>query len=363
MIGNIKPKNFDWIIFPLICLMLIIGAYFILSASNEKYVMKQFVWIGIGFIFFFMLLSFDYLLFAYYSYIIYVCVLCLLVLLLILGDSVKGTRRWFSIGSFSIQPSEFMKITLILALARFLRYKKYGLGLFDVGIAILLTIVPMALIIKQPDLGTALILVPVLIAMLYVAGIRIFYLISLFCLSLAVSPLLWFFVMHPYQKMRILGVLWPEKTADWGAGYHRLQSLIAVGSGGLLGAGWGNGSQNRLKFLPERHTDFIFAVIAEEWGFLRACFILFLYVVFFMCGLGIAMNTREPFGRLVVVGVFTMFATQVVVNIAMNLGIAPIVGMTLPFISYGGSSMLASFIALSIVFNVKSRSKIDLASE
>ncbi|MCF6147519.1 MAG: rod shape-determining protein RodA [Candidatus Kuenenia sp.] len=363
MIGNIRTKNFDWIIFPLICIMLTIGAFFIFSASNEKYVMKQFVWIGVGFILFFILLYFDYLLFAYYSYIIYAGVLCVLVLLLIMGDSVKGTRRWFSIGSFSIQPSEFMKITLIFALARFLRYKKYGLGLFDVGIAILLTIVPMALIMKQPDLGTALIMVPVLIAILYTAGISIFYLAALFGLSIAVSPLLWFFVLQPYQKMRIIGFLWPEKTADWGAGYHRLQSLIAIGSGGLLGAGWGNGTQNRLKFLPERHTDFIFAVIAEEWGFLRACFILFLYVVFFMCGIGIARNTREPFGRLVIVGLFTMFGTQVIVNVAMNLGIAPIVGMTLPFISYGGSSMLTSFIALSIIFNIKIRSKIDLASE
>ena len=163
--------------------------------------------------------------------------------------------------------------------------------------------------------------------------------------------------------MRIIGFLWPEKATDWGAGYHRLQSLIAVGSGGMFGTGWGNGTQNQMKFLPERHTDFIFAVISEEWGFLRACFVLFLYIVFLTCGIGIARSTREPCGRLVVIGLVTMFATQIVVNVGMTLGVAPIVGITLPFISYGGSSMLTSFIALSIMFNIKMRSKIDLASE
>jgi len=362
MIRNISAKKFDWVIFPVICIILAIGIIFIWSASNEKFVIKQFVWIGAGFTLFFILLYFDYLLFAYYSYIIYAGVLCLLLLLLIFGDPVKGTRRWFSIGSFSVQPSEFMKITLVLTLARFLRYKKYGLGIFDIGMALIITFIPMALIVKQPDLGTALIMVPVLFAILYAAGIRLFYLITLIGAGLATTPLLWFFVLKSYQKMRIIGFLWPEKTTDWGAGYHRIQSLIAIGSGGLFGAGWGNGTQNRLKFLPERHTDFIFAVIAEEWGFLRACFVLFLYIVFFMCGIGIAKNTREPFGHLVAIGLTTMFATQVVVNISMNLGIAPIVGMTLPFISYGGSSVLTSFIALSIIFNIKLRSKIDLAS-
>lgn len=348
--------------FPIICLILTVGIFFIWSASSEKFVFKQLVWILMGFTIFFTLLYFDYLLFAHYAYIIYICVLLLLLLLLALGDSVKGSQRWFSIGAFSIQPSEFMKITLVLTLARFLRYKKYGLGLFDIGISLLLTLIPMALIIKQPDLGTALIMVPVLLSILYTAGIRLLHILIFIGTGLAVSPLLWMFLLKSYQKMRIIGFLWPEKTADWGAGYHRLQSLIAIGSGGLLGAGWGNGTQNQMKFLPERHTDFIFAVIAEEWGFLRACFVLFLYIVFLTCGIGIARSTREPCGRLIVVGLVTMFATQIVVNVCMTLGIAPIVGITLPFISYGGSSMLTSFVALSIIFNVRMRSKIDLAS-
>jgi rod shape determining protein RodA len=348
--------------FPIICIILAIGVLFIWSASSEKFLFKQLVWIAMGLTLFFILLYFDYLSFSYYAYIIYACVLFLLILVLGTG-SVKGSQRWFSIGSFSVQPSEFMKITLVLTLARFLRYKKYGIGLFDIGVSLLLTFIPMALIVKQPDLGTALVLVPILLSILYTAGIRLHHLFMLIGAGLAISPLAWMFMLKSYQKMRIIGFLWPEKATDWGAGYHRLQSLIAVGSGGLFGTGWGNGTQNQMKFLPERHTDFIFAVISEEWGFLRACLVLFLYVVFLTCGIGIARSTREPYGRLVVIGLVTMFATQIVVNVGMTLGVAPIVGITLPFISYGGSSMLTSFIALSIMFNIKMRSKIDLASE
>lgn len=362
MISKVSPKNFDWLLFPTICILLVVGIFFVWSASSEKFVFKQIVWIVIGLTLFFILLYFDYLSFAHYAYIIYACVLFLLILVLGLGGAVKGSQRWFSVGSFSIQPSEFMKITLVLTLARFLRYKKYGLGLFDIGISVLLTFIPMVLIVKQPDLGTALVMIPILLSVLYTAGIQLFHLFLFIGTGLAISPLVWIFMLKSYQKMRIIGFLWPEKATDWGAGYHRLQSLIAIGSGGLFGEGWGNGVQNQMKFLPERHTDFIFAVIAEEWGFLRACFILFLYIVFITCGIGIARNTHEPYGRLVVVGFVTMFATQIVVNVGMTLGIAPIVGITLPFISYGGSSMLTSFIALSIIFNIKMRSKIDLAS-
>lgn len=362
MINSVTPKNFDWLLFPIICLILTVGVFFVWSASSEKFLFKQLVWVFMGFTLFFTLLCFDYLSFAHYAYIVYIGVLFLLVLLLGLGGSVKGSQRWFSIGSFSIQPSEFMKITLVLTLARFLRYKKYGLGLFDIGISLFLTCIPMALIVKQPDLGTALVMVPILLSILYTAGIRLYQLALFIGCGLAISPFVWLFMLKSYQKLRIIGFLWPEKTADWGAGYHRLQSLIAIGSGGFFGAGWGNGTQNQLRFLPERHTDFIFAVIAEEWGFLRTCCVLLLYIVFITCGIGIARSTREPYGRLIVVGLVTMFATQIVVNICMNLGIAPIVGITLPFISYGGSSMLTSFIALSIIFNVKMRSKIDLAS-
>ena len=224
-----------------------------------------------------MLFYFDYLSFAEYAYIIYGCVLFFLILLLGLGGAVKGSQRWFSVGSFAIQPSEFMKITLVLALARFLRYKKYGLGLFDIGISILLTCVPMLLIMKQPDLGTALVMVPILISILYAAGIRLYQLLMLVGTGLAISPLLWMFVLKSYQKMRIIGFLWPDKATDWGSGYHRLQPF-AIGSGGLFGQDKYTESGN----LPERHTDLL-CVIAEEG--LRL--VLFPHISSSLCGIGL----------------------------------------------------------------------------
>ena len=362
MTDRVSIRNFDWLMFFIVCILLTIGVCFIWSAASEKFVFKQIVWVIMGLTLFFMLLFIDYLSFAYYAYMIYGGLIIVLVILLGIGLSVKGSQRWLSLGTFSIQPSEFMKIALVLTLARFFRYNKYGIGLFDIGCVLLLTCIPMALIIKQPDLGSALILLPIMLAMLYAAGVGIFHLFLLLGTGAAISPLLWMFMLKPYQKLRIVGFLWPDKASDWGAGYHRLQSLIAIGSGGLWGEGWGKGIQIQMKFLPERHTDFIFAVIAEEWGFLRVCLLLFLYFGFIACGIGIARNTREPYGRLVVIGFVTMFAFQIITNIGMTMGVAPIVGITLPFISYGGSSMLTSFIALSIMFNVKMRSKIELAS-
>ena len=236
MFNKVNPKNFDWLLFPILCAILTVGILFIWSASSEKFVFKQLALIGIGFTFFFILLCFDYFIFASYAYIFYACTIIFLILLLCLGGAVKGSQRWFAIGSFSVQPSEFMKIALILVLARFLQYKKYGLGLFDIGISLLLTFVPMALIIKQPDLGTALIMIPILFSILYTAGIRLYQLFTLLFSGIAFSPLIWMFLLKPYQKMRVVAFLWPEKATDWGAGYHRLQSLIAIGSGGLSGA-------------------------------------------------------------------------------------------------------------------------------
>src|SRR3990167_5736781 len=216
MIRSVSPRNFDWLMFPIICIILTIGVLFIWSASSEKFLFKQLVWITMGLTLFFILLYFDYLSIARYAYIIYACGIFLLILVLGMGGAVKGSQRWFSVGSFAIQPSEFMKITLVLALARFLRYKKYGLGLFDIGISILLTCVPMLLIMKQPDLGTALVMVPILISILYAAGIRLYQLLMLVGTGLAISPLLWMLVLKSYQKMRIIGFLWPDKATDWG---------------------------------------------------------------------------------------------------------------------------------------------------
>src|SRR3990170_6509440 len=193
MIRSVSPRNFDWLMFPIICIIVAIGVLFVWSASSEKFLFKQLVWISMGLTLFFILLYFDYLSIAHYAYIIYACVIFILILVLGIGGAVKGSQRWFSMGSFSVQPSEFMKITLVLTLARFLRYKKYGIGLFDIGVSLLLTFIPMALIVKQPDLGTALVMVPILLSVLYAAGIRRSHLFLLIGAGLAVSPIMWVF--------------------------------------------------------------------------------------------------------------------------------------------------------------------------
>jgi rod shape determining protein RodA len=241
--------------------------------------------------------------------------------------------------------------------------KKNISGFSGVILPLALTLLPMALIIKQPDLGTSLILLPIFFAIMFVAGTRIKYIFTTMAFGLVSIPLFWFFMLKSYQKSRVISFLWPDTVSSWGEGYHRIQSLIAVGSGGSFGSGWGNGIQSQLNFLPQGHTDFIFSVIAEEWGFYRSCAILCLYVVFLACSLGIAVNTRDAYGRLIVAGFTAMFASQILINVAMTIGLAPITGLTLPFISYGGSSLISSFIALSFMFNVRMRSRIALARE
>ncbi len=221
----------------------------------------------------------------------------------------------------------------------------------------------MALIFMQPDLGSGLILLPIFFAMVFITGARIKHFSLLIPAGLAALPLGWFFLLHEYQKARIIGFIWPSETQDWGAAYHRLQSLVAIGSGGVLGQGWKQGVQTQLNILPEPHTDFIFSVIAEEWGFLRTFGVMIIFLVFIIAILGIAYRTRDPVGRLVLIGFVAMFSTQIFINIAMALGVAPITGLNLPFVSYGGSSLVSSLLALSLIINVGIRNRVVLTRE
>ncbi|MFQ5963976.1 MAG: rod shape-determining protein RodA [Candidatus Scalinduaceae bacterium] len=354
-------RNYDWVLFLVVCLFLIISFFFVWSASSERFAYKQLIWIGLGMGVFFALMVFDYFLIAKYSYVFYLIILLGLFSVLLFGKIVYGAQRWLMLGPVSIQPSEFMKIALILALSRYFMYKniisRFRSIVFPIGI----TIVPMVLIIKQPDLGTSLTLLPVFFAIIYIAGIRLKYIISIIIIGLTLMPLLWYFVLEGYQKARIISLLFPDKVSKLDEGYHKIQSLIAIGSGGYFGSGWGNGIQSQLNFLPQGHTDFIFSVIAEEWGFFRSCAILGLYVIFLACSMDIALKTKETYGKLIVTGFTAMFATQIIINVSMSIGLLPITGLTLPFISYGGSSLLSSFIALSFIFNVKLRTRIVFA--
>lgn len=356
-------KRFDWLMFLTICLLLTVGIFFVWSASSERFAYRQAIWIVLGMIVFFGLLIFDYTSIAKYSNIFYLIAFFGLILVLLFGKTVYGAKRWLALGPVSIQPSEFMKIALVMALSRYFTYKRDASVISNIVFPLSLTILPMALIIKQPDLGTSLVLLPIFFAVLYIVGTRFKHILSVMIIGLVSMPLLWYFLLKSYQKARIIGFLWPDVVNEWGTGYHRIQSLIAVGSGGWFGSGWGNGIQSQLNFLPQGHTDFIFSVIAEEWGFFRSSAILVLYLVFLACSVGIALNTRDMYGKLIVIGFTAMFATQIIINVAMTIGLAPITGLTLPFISYGGSSLLSSFVALSLMFNVRLRTKVIFAKE
>jgi rod shape determining protein RodA len=356
-------RNFDWLIFLVVCMFLATSFFFVWSASSESFAFKQIIWIGVGVVVFSVLLIVDYYSIGKISYILYLIVLFCLLLVLLFGKTVYGAQRWLMVGPISIQPSEMMKIALVLVLSRCFVDKKSVEGFSAIIFPLALTLLPMTLIMKQPDLGTSLILVPVFFSIMFIAGVKTRYMLTIIAFTLSTIPIFWYFVLHTYQKARIVSFLWPDTVSSWGAGYHRVQSLITIGSGGSFGSGWGKGVQSQLNFLPQGHTDFIFSVIAEEWGFYRAGALLCLYVVFIACCIGIALNTRDPYGRLIVTGFTAMFAAQILINVAMTIGLAPITGLPLPFISYGGSSMISSFIALSFIFNVRMRNRVALAKD
>jgi len=306
-----------------------------------------------------------------YAYWAYGLVLALLLLLTVdryvdlpLIPVKRDVRRWIELGPLSVQPSEFMKVALILALAYYLRYRDSYRRWWGLLPPFLLTLAPMVLILKQPDLGTLLMLLPVLFAMLFVAGARLRHLATIAGLGCAVLPLFYFFGMHDYQRQRF-EVLFKQNVADesWhmGPGYQLRQALIALGTGGLTGEGYGQGAFVRYNLLPEEHNDFIFAVIGNQWGLLGCCVVILAYVVITICGLEVATVTNDPFGRLLAVGVVVMIVAQALLNICMTLGLAPITGMTLPFVSFGGSSLWANFLALGLLVNVAQRRPLLIA--
>ncbi len=360
--------SFDYLLFGAVLALVAIGITFIHSASARSgewgqitlpvdYAELQLRWTVISVGVFFIILVPRYTRIRSFTFAFYIAVLILLVITLFygVGPERSPVKRWLPIriGSHDIadfQPSQLMQVALVLALAKYLMFRKSP-AFREVIAVFLLAGVPMLLVLKQPDLGTALLFAPLPFAMLVAAGARLRYIVSFAVAGLASAPVFWSFVMKPYQKLRFLAWLDPykfEKTEGW----QYIQSRIAVGSGGLFGRGLGQGTQNNLNYLSERHTDFIFSVILEESGLIGGLVIIALYIVIILCGLGIAARTREPFGRLVVVGVVSLLATQVFVNMGMNVGLMPITGLTLPFISYGGSSLLASFIAVGIMMNV-----------
>lgn len=290
------------------------------------------------------------------AYLLYYLALFLLIAVHLLGYTAMGATRWINLGIIKLQPSELMKICIIFALARYfhdLRYKPITLK--DLFIPSIILILPAALIIKQPDLGTGLILLMLGVMLFFIAGVkRWVFILGLIGISVAL-PIIWQF-LHEYQKNRILTFIDPERD-PLGSSYNVIQSKIAIGSGGFLGKGFMKGSQSQLQFLPEHQTDFIFTMLCEEWGMLGGVILLlFFSILIFYCYL-IALNSRSIFGKLLALGITTMFFLHIFINIGMVMGLLPAVGVPLPLLSYGGTMMVTILIGFGLVMNVHIHSK------
>lgn len=355
-------SNFDWGLF---LLTIIIGAVGVLTIYSAVYGrseghmsrlhIKQMYWMMIGLAALLVVILTDYNSLEKYVYVLYFMMVFFLVYLLVFGKIVAGTQRWVVLGPLTFQPSELMKIVLIMTLAKYFssRKKTGPLNLKDLIIPFAIVFIPFILVAKQPDLGTAFMFFFVLFAMVFVIGIEFRSFITLMITGILLLPTMWLF-LKDYQKKRLITLLDPGAD-PLGAGYHSLQSMIAVGSGGFTGKGLFAGTQSRLDFLPAKHTDFIFSVFSEELGFLGATALMVLYLLFLIKAIDIAYRSKDDFGYLMAVGIIGMLGLYIVMNIGMTLGIIPIVGLPLPLMSYGGSSIITTMIAVGLLLNIRMR--------
>jgi len=335
-----------------------IGLTFIFSTTHDAgvdaFMSRQMIWIAVGFILAWIIMNMDFRMLGSMAYIYYIFSLIVLGIVLFMGQIHKGAQSWLELGPFRVQPGEIAKLGVILCLARFLsEHAESCKRLWFVGVALCLVGLPMGLIIIQPDLGTALVLVPVTFGMLFSAGAKLRHLMTIILMGVASLPI-GYSLLHDYQRQRLLVFINPNLD-PLGAGYNAIQSKIAVGSGGLFGKGLLQGTQSQLHFLPERHTDFIFSVVGEEWGFIGCFLVLFLYLLFIMGGLRIAGESNDLFGRYLAVGAVLLIAAHVVINTGMTVGVMPITGIPLPFMSYGGSHLITVLACLGLLENIHLR--------
>ncbi len=393
-------QRLDYITIFLVVLLVASGLIAIYSATqieesnSNSFFTKQLLWAIFGFALMIAIIFSPIKLINRFSYSLYGLTLILLILVFFIGKVGQGAERWLVMGPIRIQPSELVKLTTILAVSRFLSDKYADVNkLKYLLVTVILIIIPFVLIAKQPDLGTALVFLAIIIPILFWAGLNWFYLFviitpiltmilsfnlwafmalmlliisilfiskrkiviasSIFLLNIGVgiaTPTIWN-QLHPYQQKRIITFINPEQDPR-GAGYQIIQSQVAIGSGGFWGKGYLKGSQTHLRFLPAQHTDFIFSVIGEEFGFLGIAIILSLYLVFLLRLVFIAGSVRHQFGSLVVIGITTIIAFHIIVNVGMTIGFAPVTGLPLPFLSYGGSFLMANLLMAGVVLNI-----------
>ncbi len=320
---------------------------------------KQIFWITGGLVLMGIIAAVDYRRLERWGYVLYGIALALLLAVLVTGRTGMGAQRWLPLGPFSFQPSELAKLLLIVTLAKYFSEDRItdGHTLRQLVKPFLLVIVPVLLVVKQPDLGTGLMLLFIFAAVVIAAGIRLKSFLYIVVTAALSAPLAWaFFWKHlkDYQRKRLLVFVDPE-TDPAGAGYHIIQSKIAVGSGMLYGKGYLHGTQSQLNFLPERHTDFIFSVISEEWGFLGSLVVILVFLFVIMWGLDTANKAKDRFGSLLAVGCVAMIFFHVFINVGMTIGLMPVVGVPLPLVSYGGTSALTTLMALGLLLNINMR--------
>ena len=356
-----RTQDFDWMLMGLVGVISAMGVLEIYSSTHSSGMAgmqwKQIMWIGIGLLGMFVISRIDYHTLMDQAPALYLIGIVGLLVVLVIGYSRLGAKRWISLGGQTLQVSEIMKLVIIIVLARyFTEVRTERLTLRDLVKVGALTVVPMALILKQPDLGTALVLVPVAVVGAFLAGIEWKHLAIGFVVIALLVPLGWNMRNHlkPYQQQRIQTFLHPEEDQR-GAGYQILQSEIAVGSGGFWGKGFGKGSQNQLGFVPVRYSDFILAALAEEQGFIGVCVVLLLYLGLILRLVDNAQKAKDKAGMYVVMGVTAILGFHVLVNASMVIGYMPVTGIPLPLMSYGGSSTAFVFLALGLVMNVRMR--------
>lgn len=354
--------NFDWTLLAMIFLLIIIGLINIYSASfsirdlqQTPPYLRQIKWIMLGLATMALAFLVDYRFIGRHAYVIYGLCVLLLIVVLFAGHSSRGSQRWLIVGGFNLQPSELAKLAVILALSKYFDAHRLGRDytIRELYVPLALAGLPFLLILKQPDLGTALIILLLFASLVFFVGLNWRSFLYAACSGALLAPLFWH-LLRDYQKERILTFFNPERD-PLGSGYHIIQSMIAVGSGGLTGKGFLKGSQTQLKFLPEQQTDFIFSVFAEEWGFLGGMVVIFIFASLVFWGLKIVSHSKDYLGALISFGITMLIFWEVFINVGMVLGALPVVGIPLPFLSYGGSSIVVLMTSVGILMNISVR--------
>jgi rod shape determining protein RodA len=360
-----QERRFDRLHWPLVLSTLLICGLGIWNLASASHNASTALWpaqlkaMGVGVLLVAIFLAIDYRWLQTLAWPGYFAALGLLAGVAFAGKKVLGARRWLQVGPMQIQPSEFVKLAVIIVLARWFTRDETGVrkghyGIFDLWRPFLLILIPVALVMKQPDLGTALVTFAIAMTMIMFAKVKWLDLVFMFASGAGGMVFAWRRLLKDYQKQRILTFIDPQAYAK-GAGYHSIQSTIAVGSGQWSGKGWGEGTQNQLAFLPEQHTDFIFSVWAEEHGFMGGVILIALYAFLVLAALDVAANARDKFGSFLALGIAALFFWHAFINIGMVTGVLPVVGVPLPLFSYGGSSVVADMLGIGILLNVSLR--------